>query len=181
VAGYGLVQLPQQSVSRPYIITALEQSCYSAGLMVAAQQGDAETTDYILCMSPDLTKIGAFGQVQLPAQQQPPSYTNTSYGGPQGSQRPPLTEYATVLAIPGRTWAIAPAPRDIPVSLPAPLNPVVTNELAYQFCEPSRQFMILTNVGLTYLAKRRAIDYLKDVIEEHQEGNSQPIVQFRDR
>jgi nuclear pore complex protein Nup155 len=176
VAGYGLVQLPQQSTSRPYIVSALDHSCYSAGLMIAAQPGDTETADYILCMSPDLTKIGAFGQVQLPSQQQPPLYT-----GSQGSQRPPLTEHATLLAIPGRTWAMAPAPHVTRASPPAPLSPVITNELAYQFCEPSRQFMILTNAGLTYLAKRRALDYLKDVVEEAQEGNPQPIIQFRDR
>lgn len=181
VAGYGLVQLPQQPTSRPYILSSIENSCYSAGLMVAAQQGDIDSADYILCMAPDLTKVGAFGQVQPPPQQQPPPYANTSYGGNQGSQRPPLTEYATLLSIPGRTWAMAPAPRETWDTPPAPLSPVVTNELAYQFSEPSRQFMILTNVGLTYMAKRRALDYLKDVVEEAQEGNAQPIIQFRDR
>lgn len=58
----------------------------------------------------------------------------------------------------------------------------ITNELASQFSEPSRQFMILTNVGLTFLAKRRALDYLKAVIEEFQvESNAEPLIQFRDR
>lgn len=148
--------------------------------MVATQQGDSESMDYILCLSPDLTKIGAFGQVQQPQQQQP-SYANTSYGQHQGSQRPPLTEYATVLAIPGRTWAMAPAPREAVESSSGSLAPVPTNELAYQFSETPRYFMILTNVGLTYLAKRRALDYLKDVVEEAQDGNAQPVIQFRDR
>jgi len=59
---------------------------------------------------------------------------------------------------------------------------LVINELATQFSEPSRQFMILTNVGLTFLVKRRALDYLKAVIEEVQaEGVVQPIIEFRDR
>jgi nuclear pore complex protein Nup155 len=61
-------------------------------------------------------------------------------------------------------------------------TPSVTNELALQFSEPPRQFIILTNVGLTFLVKRRALDYLKAVIEEVQsEGNIQPIIDFRDR
>jgi nuclear pore complex protein Nup155 len=64
---------------------------------------------------------------------------------------------------------------------PGPLTPIITNELAYQLSEPTRYFMILTNVGLTYLAKRRALDYLKDVVEEAQDGNAQPVIQFRDR
>jgi nuclear pore complex protein Nup155 len=60
--------------------------------------------------------------------------------------------------------------------------PVVTNELAYQFLEPPRQFLILTNVGITVLAKRRALDWLRDAIEEVQaDGNVQPIIDFRDR
>jgi nuclear pore complex protein Nup155 len=57
--------------------------------------------------------------------------------------------------------------------------PVLTNELAYQFLEPSRQFLILTNVGITVLVKRRP---LWDAIKEVQaEGNVQPIINSRDR
>jgi nuclear pore complex protein Nup155 len=54
--------------------------------------------------------------------------------------------------------------------------------LATQFSEPSSQFLLLTNVGLTFLIKRRAVDYLKAVLEElHTEGTVQQIVEFRDR
>jgi hypothetical protein len=61
-------------------------------------------------------------------------------------------------------------------------SPLVINELATQFSEPSRQFMILTNVRLTFLVERRALDYLKAVIEEVQtKGVVQPIIEFRDR
>ncbi|KAJ8589193.1 hypothetical protein M405DRAFT_862349 [Rhizopogon salebrosus TDB-379] len=60
-------------------------------------------------------------------------------------------------------------------------SPLVINELATQFSEPSRQFMILTNVRLTFLVERRALDYLKAVIEEVQtKGVVQPIIEFRD-
>jgi nuclear pore complex protein Nup155 len=105
------------------------------------------------------------------------------YNNPPSTNRPPLTEYATLLAIPGRTWAMAPVPLtgNASGSSGSPV-PAITNELATQFSANPRQFMILTNVGLTFLIKRRALDYLKAVIEELQsEGNVQPIIEFRDR
>jgi nuclear pore complex protein Nup155 len=180
---YGSNQAAPQPAPRPYIISTLENCCYSDGLTIAAQQGDSEGTDFILCVSPDLTRIGSLNQLHAPMQPltgQPNNYTNASFGAP-GPTRPPLTEYASILSIPGRTWAMAPVPSTKPPAVSSP-SPVVTNELATQFNEPPRQFMILTNVGLTFLAKRRAVDYLKAVIEEVQsEGNVQPIIEFRDR
>ena len=182
--GYGAAAPQSEHVSRPFVIKDLDNSCYEAGLVVSAQPGDTEGTDFILCLSPDLTRIGSFGQVNGPQAQQP-AYPN-AYGSNPGPSRPLLTEYATLLAIPGKTWAMAPVPRPSLAAVSAsPANspaPSCLNELATQFSEPSRQFMILTNVGLTFLAKRRALDYLKAVIEEFQvEGNAQPLIQFRDR
>ncbi|KAN0100556.1 Non-repetitive/WGA-negative nucleoporin C-terminal domain containing protein [Tylopilus felleus] len=174
---------PPPSPSRPFIVSGLENSCYQDGLTISAQPGDTDGTDFLLCMSPDLTRIGTIGQVSTSTQpyvatSQPTGYT-PSYA-PSGSQRPPLTEYATLLAIPGRTWAMASVLRPSLPPSTAP-SPAVTNELALQFSEPPRQFMILTNVGLTFLVKRRALDYLRAVIEEAQsEGAVQPIIEFRD-
>jgi len=170
--------------SRPFIVSGIENACHINGLMVSAQPGDVEGTDFLLCAAPDLTRIGTLGQVQ-PAQQQYPVVSQpTTYGtaySASGTPRLPLTEYATLLAIPGRTWAMAHVPRPPLPSCAAP-SPAVINELALQFSEPPRQFMILTNVGLTFLVKRRAVDYLKAVIEEVQsEGAVQPIIEFRDR
>ncbi|KAJ7630864.1 nucleoporin [Roridomyces roridus] len=179
VASYGSSHAAQPLPSRPYIVSALESSCYVDGLTIAAQPGDTEGTDYILCMSPDLTRIGTLGQLNLPqmsSMQQP-----TNYGNPSMTNRPPLAEYATLLAIPGRTWAMAPVPSAGTPSTSGVPVPVVTNELANQFSTNPRQFMILTNVGLTFLIKRRAMDYLKAVIEElHSQGSVQPIIDFRD-
>ncbi|THH00942.1 hypothetical protein EW026_g1653 [Hermanssonia centrifuga] len=182
--GYGGAHPPPDQPSRAYVVKGLENSCYEAGLAVAAQPGDTDGTDYILCLSPDLSRIGSFGQLNGPQTQQAQAYA-TAYGANAGSGRPPLTEQAALLAIPGRTWAMAPVPRpSLAAAASTPSDtptPPVMNELATQFCEPSRQFMILTNVGLTFLAKRRALDYLRDVIEEFQvEGNAQPLIQFRD-
>ncbi|KAH7913029.1 nucleoporin [Hygrophoropsis aurantiaca] len=181
---YGVARTaPPPSTSRPFVISGLENSCYLDGLTIAAQPGDVDGTDFLLCMAPDLTRIGTIGQLNLAQQQivpQQPVYGGASYN-PSGNQRPPLTEYATLLAIPGRTWAMASVPRSVAAASSSTSSPVVTNELASQFSETPRQFMILTNVGVTYLVKRRALDYLKAVVEEvHAEGTVQPIIEFRD-
>lgn len=196
VAAYGIPQPPPQSSARPYLVTTLENSCYVDGLTVAAQQGDTDGTDYILCIAPDLTRIGSLGQTNLPPQQpinqqQQPFFSPTypSYSGSSHTSRPPLTEYAALIAIPGRTWAMAVVPTLTPLTLsptssftPTQPAPAIINELARQFGESPHQFMLLTNVGLTFLTKRRAVDYLKAVLEELQsEGSVQPIIELRDR
>ncbi|KAF8647929.1 hypothetical protein AX16_006461 [Volvariella volvacea WC 439] len=175
---YSSSQTSQHPTTRPFISTTIDNTSYCDGLLVAAQQGDTEGTDFIACMAPDLTRIGSIGQVNIPQHSnQTQQYAN--YAG--SSNRPPLTENATLLAIPGRTWAMAAVPReDIepPSSTPVP---AILNELSTQFGEMPHQFILLTNVGLTMLAKRRAVDYLRAVLEELQaEGNVQPIIEFRD-
>ncbi|KAL0578729.1 hypothetical protein V5O48_003285 [Marasmius crinis-equi] len=180
--GYGSSQNHPPPQARPYVVSEVDCSSYLEGLTIAAQHGDGDTSDFLLCISPDLTRIGSLDQLNL-TQTQPaqPSYTN--YGTQTGTGRPQLTEYATLLSIPGRTWAIAAVPHVRPPARQPPdfPNPLVTNELATQFVESAQQFMILTNVGLTFLVKRRAVDYLRAVIEELQsEGNIQPIIEFRD-
>jgi nuclear pore complex protein Nup155 len=154
-----------------FSMSGIENFCYSLGVTIACQPGDTESRDYVLCMSPDLTRIGSFGQVnQQPPE--PPLYNGIS----NGPQRPPLAEYATLHHIPGRTWAVAAVQQSLSSGLPA------THELGVQFSEPSRQFMILTSSGITFLAKRRPLDYLRDVIEDfHAEGNVQSMLHFRDR
>ncbi|KAI0304810.1 nucleoporin [Russula brevipes] len=181
-AGYSSRHPQAPQTSRPYVLSELENSAHAAGLTIAAHPGDTEGTDFLLCISPDLTRIGTLGQVPPPTSQLP----GPPFGPGAGSQRPPLTERAALLAIPGRTWgmAVLPRPKNA-ITLTNPDSstpmPVVTNELAYQFLEPPRQFLILTNVGITVLAKRRALDWLRDAIEEVQaEGNVQPIIDFRD-
>jgi len=182
-AGYPPRHPQAPPTSRPFVLSELENSAYTGGLTIAAHPGDTDGTDFLLCMSPDLTRIGALGQTPLQTSQP----TAPPFGAVAGSQRPPLTERAALLSIPGRTWGMAALPRPrnaISLTSPDPNAPipVVTNELAYQFLEPPRQFLILTNVGITVLAKRRALDWLRDAIEEVQaEGNVQPIVDFRDR
>lgn len=182
VAMYGAPPVATQPTSRPYVVSSIDSSCYIDGLTIAAQQGDSDGTDYILCLAPDLTRIGTLGQLNLPQQPQQQYATGYgSYGGAPSTSRAPLTEYATLLAIPGRTWAMASVINSSLATSSAAPSPSVINELARQFGEPAQQFMILTNVGLTFLIKRRDVDYLKAVLEELQaEGNVQPIIEFRD-
>ena len=184
-SSYSLVQPnPPPTPSRPYILSSIENASYFAGLTIATQQGDVDSLDYVLLLSPDLPKIGSFGQPQQPPTQQVTSYqvpAYSGYAGPQGTQRSPLTEQATLLPIPGRTWAMCPAPRDPHDEVYATHDPVVTNELVYQFTEPTREFIVMTNVGLSFLAKRRPIDALAVALEEAMDGNTGSIVHFRDR
>lgn len=184
-SAFGISQPPPPSASRPFIVSALEHSCYDLGLTVAAQAGEVDGTDFLLCMSPNLTRVGTLGQVNSPPLPQQPNaqYSNGAYGALPSTGRPPLTEYATMLSIPGRTWAMAPVPRGALAQAvagpPGNPTPVVTNELAYQFSEPTREFMILTNVGVTFLTKRRSLDYLKAVLEDYQlDQNSAPLTEF---
>ncbi|KIM48278.1 hypothetical protein M413DRAFT_439999 [Hebeloma cylindrosporum] len=182
VSSYGGPQTHPQPTSRPFIVTSLDNVCYQDGLVVGAQTGDTDGTDYVLCFSPDLTRIGNLGQLNLPQQPQQPQF-NLTYGQYENitTNRPPLTEYASLIAIPGRTWAMAPVPKTstfIPAGTPAPSG---INELATQFGESPNQFMLLTNSGITFIVKRRAVDYLKAVLEDLQlEGHVQSIVEFRD-
>ena len=173
-----------QPTSRPHIVSTLDNSCYADGLTIASQPGDTDGTDYILCLAPDLTRIGNLGQLNLPAQSQQPQYGVGfgQYNSAISTNRPPLTEYATLLAIPGRTWAMAAIAKASVGTPPETPAPSAINELATQFGESPNQFMVLTNVGLTFLTRRRAVDYLRAVLEELQaEGSVQPIIEFRDR
>ncbi|KAG5647653.1 hypothetical protein DXG03_009006 [Asterophora parasitica] len=184
IPGYTTTQ-PNRPTPRPFPIMALEDSQYFRGLTVAPHPGDRDGNDYVLCMSPDLSRIGTLGQVNLPQQQQQqqqPPLPHELYRNNVGDGRPTLTEYATLLCIPGRTWAMAKLP---PVTIASATRegpaPTALNELATQFGEKPCQFMLLTNVGLSFLAKRRSVDFLRAILEEIQtEGNVQPLVEFRD-
>jgi nuclear pore complex protein Nup155 len=176
---------------RTAVVSQLESFCYTEGLTVCSQQGDTEDdNDFLFGTAPDLTRIGAYGKTI--SQQQPngqsqqqsqhlPWAAPSSYTAPVF--RPPLTEHATLLDIHGHTLAIASFPRfvtnTVPPGCPAPVN---INELATQFSEPVKHIMVLTDAGLSFIAKRRVLDYLRAVIEDvHALGNIQPIVDFKER
>lgn len=181
---YGSAHLNQDQPSRAYVVKNLQYACYEAGLTIASQPSDT-SNDYILCISPDLTQIGSFGQVHGTQMPPMPQYSG-AYGPTAGPSRPPLTEKAEVIPVNGMVWDMALMPRSplaaAAQSPPDSPAPVVINELATQFSEPPKTFMILTNIGITILPKLRAVDDLKDVIRAFQaEGNAQTLIHFRDR
>ncbi|KAL5535480.1 hypothetical protein ACEPAF_3574 [Sanghuangporus sanghuang] len=162
-------------------------AAYTDGVLVASQPGDIEGKDFLLGITPDLSKIGTLGQAQAPANSQAAAqnyYLQGGYGPSTATTRPPLTEQATMLYLEGTVCSIAavksgmPSASAIPAASPEPLS---TNELATQFSQPQLEFLILSNVGISHLVKRRALDYLRDALEEaHAEGNLQQIMDFRD-
>lgn len=163
-----------------FTVSNLDVSFYLDGLTIAAQRGDSEDRDYLLCMSPDVTRIGNLEQMNLPVVQPPPSLYGTQTAG---STRLPFTENAVFIDITGRSWSMAPAVK--PYTAPTPQgtpSPTVNNELATQFDESPREVLVLTNMGLIVLIKRRSIDYLRAVLEEVLNTNNvQPMIDFRDR
>ncbi|KAI0824272.1 nucleoporin [Trametes gibbosa] len=184
---YGIGPSQQQPTSRPYIVSSLENTCYDLGITIGVQRGDVADTDYLLCMAPDLTQIGSMGQLRGSQAQQPqPQYVGHGYGATSAvASRVPLTERATLIPMSGLTWASAPVPRSkYSVATTAPANtpaPLFTNELATQFSEPARQYIFLTNGGLHWIVKRRAVDALKEAVEEFQvENNAQPLIDLHD-
>jgi hypothetical protein len=61
-AGYPSRYPQAPPTSRPYVLSELENSAHAAGLTIAAHPGDTDGTDFLLCTSPDLMRIGALGQ-----------------------------------------------------------------------------------------------------------------------
>lgn len=179
---YGQPSVPQQR-SSAVILSSLSTSSYVDGVLLAAQPSDVDGKDFVLGIAPDLTKIGSLGQMQAPIPQQQPS---NAYYGQVTQPRPTLTEQATLMYIEGTVWAIADAPRPSASTMSATPaaspEPVATNELSWQLSEPPQEFIVVTNVGVSFVTKRRALDYLRDALEEVAvEGNFQPVFDFRDR
>lgn len=186
-SAYGASQQAQQSMPT-YIVKELTSASYVNGLLVAAQPSDVDGKDFILGISPDLSRTANLGQTQpQPGPPGPPPAPYYASNAPYYSQavttRTPLTEQATLLYIEGTIWAIA-ASQCGSLHLHSPeasLEPLATNELATQFSQPRQEFIIVTNVGISHLVKRRVLDYLNDALEEvHTEGSLQPILDFKE-
>lgn len=166
--------LPLGSLGSP-AVAKLEFTCYSAGVTIASQAGDREDRDFLLGLAPELSRISRFGQTQRP-QQDSAQYANPASSTVAiGGERAGLVEHATMLPANGRTYAMAAVPH-------ASAQPYTPNELAVQFNEPPRNYLILTNSGVTFFTKRRPVDHLIALLEDYlKDGNSQDILQFQNR
>lgn len=95
---------------------------------------------------------------------------------PYPAPRPPLSEFSNALSVGGTTWALkhmikassilqhGGAPGG-PIWNNASTYPTTLNALATQFTEPPDQFVVLTNIALTFVVRRRTTDVLRLVLE----------------
>ena len=160
-----------------FVVGRIEGSCYAAGITLERQfpGDDPEKSDYVVCISPDLATLSSLGPVPAPSYAQYSTYPNSA-GGP----RTVLTEYATVMSIAGNAWDMCEVP-SAPSSIKPPESPSrisTTNELVTQFSEPQRKFLVITNMGLNLILKRRAIDFLSASLIEADMGNQSALQDF---
>jgi nuclear pore complex protein Nup155 len=147
-------------------VGGITRAAYRMGLLVAVQElesGPESLRNSLFVATPDLGKIAASTTAG-------PS-SNTTYGS---ARRPVLNEYASLSTTGTKIWDIVPVPhhgRD-----------GSWNELTAQLVEPPRQFIALTEAGLTSLVKKRPMDVLKDLIEASRKlGDIQYVTAFKDR
>jgi nuclear pore complex protein Nup155 len=156
--------------------TDLNITGYYGGMFFASQTAaDDKEQDILLCTAPDLPRIANLKQAPSPV----PTATTTPvpyYGHPSThASRPTFSECTSLLALTGKAWAIAHLPT---ASLPTSPRgqPPLWNELVTQSSSYADQFLVLTNDGLSVVAKRRAIDCLKDLIEAVRRGGDESMI-----
>ena len=174
--GTGYLPAAAPANAAAFVVSRIEGSCYAAGITLERQSpGDApEESDYIVCISPDLATLSSLGPVPMPSYAQYSTFPSST-GGP----RTMLTEYATVMSISGNAWDMCEVP-SVPTSVKPPESPapVSNNELVTQFSEPQRKFLIITNMGLNLIVKRRAVDFLSASLIEADMGNQSALQDF---
>ncbi|KIM34387.1 hypothetical protein M408DRAFT_94881 [Serendipita vermifera MAFF 305830] len=95
---------------------------------------------------------------------------------PYPAPRPPMSEFSNVLSVGGRTWALARMIKASSIVQHGGVSnnsiwqntsnyPTTLNTLATQFTEPPDQFVVLTNIALTFVVRRRTTDVLRLVLE----------------
>jgi nuclear pore complex protein Nup155 len=93
--------------------------------------------------------------------------------------RPPLNEFSNIVNVPGRTWALKQMvkPSSVPqhqsgsIWTTATSNPTALNTIVTQFTEPPDQFMVLSNVALSFIVKKRTSDVLRGILEMEAGGS----------
>ncbi|TIB10278.1 hypothetical protein E3P92_02688 [Wallemia ichthyophaga] len=153
---------------------------YGHGLYIAAS-ANSEEFDSLLCTGQDVGTAG----LTIP-QQQPvaPTVTTTT----TANVRPSLVEGASNLILEGRTWAIGEESsmlanaNKLPQSMRKGLQgkeQVAMSELTVQTAYLPRRFLVLTNMGLSVIAKQRPVDVLRNILESSSTSSrDQEIVSF---
>jgi nuclear pore complex protein Nup155 len=150
---------------------------YYGGSFLASQTSpDENVRDVLLCTVPDLPRIANLKQ-DIPSGPAPTSVAQYSPYGQQinASSRPVFSEFTTLFPMAGKTWAIASVPSASMPPLPRG-QPTIWNELVTQFSSYPEQFLILSNDGLSVIGKRRAVDFLRDLIEAARRGGDENMI-----
>lgn len=168
-----------QTVRPPtWFATNLGTTGYHAGLLLASQSSpDENEQDVLLCTAPELSKVGNLRQDATLTSITPSHTAYGPYNQPQTpSSRPIFSEFTSLIPMSGKTWAIAHLPSSAPSTTPRSQALRSWNELASQFSSHPEQFLILTNDGLCVVAKRRAVECLKDLIEMTRRGSEEDLI-----
>lgn len=160
--------------------TDLNVTGYYGGMFFASQTAaDDKEQDILLCTAPDLPRIANLKQNSAGPVAPTTGAISPYYGAPSThSTRPAFSESTFLLPLTGKAWAIAHLPT---ASLPMPSGTrggqaPLWNELVGQFSGYTEQFLVLTNDGLSVIAKRRAVDTLKDLIEAVRRGADESMI-----
>ena len=161
-------------------VNGSESIYYNNGLYINASP-NSEDFDSLLCVGQD----NGTASVNLPQQtiNNLPTTTSTT------NIRPSLVESASNVIIEGRTWSINEQchPLSDGDKLPQSLRKQISgkefnilNELSIQFNFKPRRFLILTNMGLTIIAKQRPVDILRNILQStiSTSNRDQEIVSF---
>ena len=160
-------------------------SCINGAFLCAYGSDVAKDHNPIVGASVDLSKlikaqagVGPSGPQQNgQVSMQGPQVGNIY--NPYPAPRPPLSEFSNALSVAGRTWSLA---RMIKASSivkygssssiwsSASTHPTALNTLASQFSEPADQFLVLTNISLTFVVRKRTTDILRLVLEAESGG-----------
>ncbi|KAG8827238.1 hypothetical protein FRC19_004757 [Serendipita sp. 401] len=151
----------------------IAQSSYTNGSYLCAYSAEAvQDSTPVAGAVVDLGKL-------IKAQSTPTAQAPGMMGGggiynPYPVPRPPLSEYSDIFNCPGTPWAMKVMPKAPSISSPGgtgsiwvtgSTNPTALNSLATQFTEPPDQFLILSNVALTFVVRKRTTDTLKTILE----------------
>ncbi|CAE6434276.1 unnamed protein product [Rhizoctonia solani] len=147
-------------------VGGVTRAAYRMGLLVAVQElesGPDNLRNSLFVATPDLGKIAA-STISGPS-------SSTTYGT---TRRPVLNEYASLASTGTKIWDLAPVPH-------LGEQDGTWNDLTAQLVEPPRQFIALTEAGLTSLVKKRPMDVLRDLIEASRKvGDLSYVSVFKD-
>ncbi|GAA6057256.1 hypothetical protein JCM3770_003825 [Rhodotorula araucariae] len=134
----------QQNGQQQIPFNAVMHAQHAPGGLFLAANNLTQDLDVVLVCAPDVaasSAVASSSAAVVPAGQ---------------TQQRAFTELAGTVEVPGRTWDLA----EVTARRPALLN-----ELATQATHPRREWVVLTNMGASVVARQRPVDTLLEVLE----------------